>query len=107
MYHAVYAVITIFTSILQSPSGAQAHLDLSLITGFVRAVEKLLVYHGCDLGNLLNGCTKIEEAARNVVNSHGAMSESQHLSTNTSPGRLTEGKYLVSNHWLSFYQTQN
>ncbi|KNB06398.1 hypothetical protein FOXG_19659 [Fusarium oxysporum f. sp. lycopersici 4287] len=96
MYHAVYAVITLFTSILQSPSGSEVHLDLSLITGFVRAVEKHRVHHGCDLGNLLSGCTRIEEAARDVVNSRGATSEDQYLSTDTSPERLTEGKYLLT-----------
>ncbi|KAL9562897.1 hypothetical protein ACKAV7_013083 [Fusarium commune] len=95
MYHAVYALLTLFTSILQSPFSPQVHLDLSLITGFVRAIEKLQVYHGCDFENLLKGCTRIEDAARNVVNSLGATSGDQHFSTNTSPGPLTEGKYLV------------
>ncbi|KAH7371604.1 hypothetical protein BKA64DRAFT_649604 [Cadophora sp. MPI-SDFR-AT-0126] len=96
MYHAVYAVITIFTSILQGPSGSQVQLDLSLITGFVRAVENLRVYHGCDLRNLLDGCKRIEETARNIVNSLGATSEGQYLSTNTHPGRLTDGKYPLT-----------
>ncbi|UPK98295.1 hypothetical protein LCI18_009230 [Fusarium solani-melongenae] len=86
MYHAVYAVITLLRTILQSPSGSQGQTDLSLITGFVRVLETLQVNHGCDVGNLLHGCTRIEEIAQNVVISHGITAESQSLTADTYLG---------------------
>jgi len=98
MYHAVYAVITLFTSILESPSDTKAQVDLSLIAGFVRAVENLRLQHGCDLENLSHGCARIVEVAQNVVDLHGATSKDQCSPANTQPGRLTDREYLVSKH---------
>ncbi|KAI5461855.1 hypothetical protein BGZ63DRAFT_243371 [Mariannaea sp. PMI_226] len=100
MHHAIYAIITLFMTILRDPQSPEAESDAGLIADFVHVVKHLKVVYTCDLQNLSDGCTKIQEMAQNVVSSRGAVLSTDNLPPNTHLGPWTSEQYVISRQKL-------
>lgn len=52
---------------LENPYDIQAQLDVKLIGGFIRFLEKLKLQERCDVQKVLDGCSKLYKIASNAV----------------------------------------
>ncbi len=80
--YPVAAALTLLVILLEDPTDSEAGVDLELLGSLVRFVGKWTRDEGCDLTNLLRGCSKILRIAEMAA----AMSGTEW----SQGGRLTE-----------------
>lgn len=88
--------------ILEDPTAGQAELDIGIIGEFVQFLG-LLREDGCDVGRLLDGCTKLQKIAAYAVDTRGGEHQSlihdEEPSANETLGQLQVSPVKSWEHW--------
>ncbi|KAH7133393.1 hypothetical protein B0J13DRAFT_100997 [Dactylonectria estremocensis] len=62
--YPVAASITLLDEVLADPTGPYAKVDTRLLADFVQFLEKLRVKEGCEIEEVLSGCSKFRDIAK-------------------------------------------
>ncbi|KXH45936.1 fungal specific transcription factor domain-containing protein [Colletotrichum simmondsii] len=70
--YPIMASLILLWSALEEPTGSEAHLNVRVMGQFIQFLAGLKE-EGCDLNNVLDGCSKIYKIAKYVVHTQRAM----------------------------------
>ncbi|KAJ0296278.1 hypothetical protein COL516b_011808 [Colletotrichum fioriniae] len=70
--YPIMASLILLWSALEEPAGSEAHLNVRVIGQFIQFLAGLKE-EGCDLNNVLDGCSKMYKIAKYVVHTQRAM----------------------------------